>query len=98
MTDVDAALEGQVFDILQRQREAQVQHHHHLDHLGRAVKVAEWFFIRRSSARRRPPAIWADRPDCRAQASEFILQVAEGSPVVRSGFVSGGVALANPPT
>jgi len=32
--DVDAALEGEILDVAQRQREADVQHHHQLDHLG----------------------------------------------------------------
>jgi hypothetical protein len=34
MADVDAALEGEILDVAQRQRVADVQHHHGLDHLG----------------------------------------------------------------
>jgi hypothetical protein len=41
MADVDAALEGEILDIAERQREADLQHHHELDHLGRAVEPAE---------------------------------------------------------
>ena len=35
MADVNAALEQQVFDVAQRQRVADVHHHHEADHLGR---------------------------------------------------------------
>ena len=41
MADVDAALEGEILDIAERQREADLQHRHELDHLGRAVEPAE---------------------------------------------------------
>ena len=41
VANVDAAFERQVLNVAQRQREADVQHHHELDHLRRAVEPAE---------------------------------------------------------
>jgi hypothetical protein len=41
LTDVDTALEQQVLDITQRQRESDVRHHHKADHLGRKIEAAE---------------------------------------------------------
>jgi hypothetical protein len=41
MADVDAAVREQVFNVPQRQRVFDVQHHRQPDHLGRAVEVAE---------------------------------------------------------
>ena len=41
MADVDPALEQQVFQIAQRQRIANVHHHHEADHLGRGVETPE---------------------------------------------------------
>ncbi len=35
MADVDAALEQQVLDVPQRQRETDIHHYHEADHLGR---------------------------------------------------------------
>jgi hypothetical protein len=40
MTNVDAALEQQVFDLAQRQRIADVHHHREANNLGRAVETA----------------------------------------------------------
>jgi len=41
MTDIDAALEQEVLNVSQGQREAHLHLHHEPDHLGRRVKVAE---------------------------------------------------------
>ena len=41
MTDIDATLEQQIFDLPERQRIADVHHHSEADHLGRTVEVAE---------------------------------------------------------
>ena len=41
VANVDPALEQQVLDVAQAQREADVHHHHQADHLGRGVEVAE---------------------------------------------------------
>ena len=42
MADVDATLEQQILDIVQRQREPHLHHDHQGDHLGRRVEVAKW--------------------------------------------------------
>ena len=41
MAQIDAALEQQVLDIAQRQREAHIHQHHQPDHLGRRVEAPE---------------------------------------------------------
>ena len=41
MADVDAALVEKVFDIAQREREPDVQHHRQADDLGRRLEIAE---------------------------------------------------------
>ena len=41
MAKIDAALKQQVFDIAQRQREAEVHHHNKADHLARRVEAAK---------------------------------------------------------
>jgi hypothetical protein len=47
MADVDAALEEQVLDLAQRQRIADIHHHHEADHLGRTVETTERIAHRR---------------------------------------------------
>jgi len=42
MADVDAALEQQILDVPQRERETHVHHHHEADYLWRRVKAAGW--------------------------------------------------------
>jgi hypothetical protein len=62
VTDVDAPLEEQVFDLPQRQRITNIHHHREADHLGRAVEIAEGIAHRRrlrSLARRLKP-IYSD--------------------------------------
>jgi hypothetical protein len=46
VTDVDAPLEEQIFDLPQRQRIVDVHHHHEADHLGRAVETTEGILAR----------------------------------------------------
>jgi hypothetical protein len=41
MADIDSALEQETFDLPQRERIADVEHHRDADHLGRAVEAAE---------------------------------------------------------
>ncbi|WP_454599526.1 hypothetical protein [Qipengyuania sp. SM2507] len=46
VADVDPALRQQVFHVPQRQRKADVHHHHQADYLGRRVEIAKragWF-------------------------------------------------------
>ena len=47
VTDVEAPLEEQIFDLPQRQRIADVHHHREADHLGRAVETTERIAHRR---------------------------------------------------
>ena len=47
VTDVDAPLNEQIFDLPQRQRIADIHHHREADHLGRAVEIAEGISHRR---------------------------------------------------
>ena len=58
VTDVDAPLEQNILDLSQRQRIADVHHHHEADHLGRAVEITEGIAHRRrlgmSPARLKP--------------------------------------------
>ena len=44
VTDVDATFAQDVFDLAERQRIAEVQHHREADHLGRRVETTEWIF------------------------------------------------------
>lgn len=41
MTDIDATLEQQIFDVPQRERIPNIQHHDHADDFGRCMKVAK---------------------------------------------------------
>ena len=41
VANVDTSLEQQIFDLSQRQRVADIHHHHEADDLGRAVEIAE---------------------------------------------------------
>ena len=42
VTDVDATLEQQIFNLPQREGIADVEHHREADHLRRAVEITEW--------------------------------------------------------
>ena len=39
MADLDAALEQEIFDLSQRQRVSDIQHHREADHFGRTVEI-----------------------------------------------------------
>ena len=41
MADLDAALEQEIFDLSQRQRVSDIQHHREADHFGRTVEITE---------------------------------------------------------
>ena len=41
VADIDTALEQQVFDLTERQRIADIQHHRETDNFGRAVEISE---------------------------------------------------------
>ena len=41
IADLDAALEQEVFDLSQRQRVSDIQHHREADHFGRTVEITE---------------------------------------------------------
>ena len=41
IADLDAALEQEVFDLSQRQRVSDTQHHREADHFGRTVEIRE---------------------------------------------------------
>ena len=47
VADVDAPLEQNILDLSQRQRIADIHHHHETDHLGRAVEITEGIAHRR---------------------------------------------------
>jgi hypothetical protein len=47
VTDVEAPLEEQIFDLPQRQRIADIHHHREADHLRRAVETTEGITHRR---------------------------------------------------
>jgi hypothetical protein len=47
VADVDAALEQNILDLSQRQRIADVHHHHEADYLGRTVETTEGIAHRR---------------------------------------------------
>jgi len=47
VADVDAPLEQNILDLSQRQRIADIHHHHEADHLGRAVEITEGIAHRR---------------------------------------------------
>ena len=48
VTDIDAALEQDVFNLAQRQRISNIHHHRQADDLRRRVEIAERIFSRRS--------------------------------------------------
>ena len=58
VTDVEAPLEEQIFDLPQRQRIADIHHHREADDLGRTVEISEGIAHRRrlrmSPARLKP--------------------------------------------
>ena len=43
MANVDAPFEQNVFDLTQRQRIAEIRHHHEADYLRRAIEITEGF-------------------------------------------------------
>jgi hypothetical protein len=47
VADVDAPLVQNILDLSQRQRIADIRHHHEADHLGRAVEITEGIAHRR---------------------------------------------------
>ena len=62
VADVDAPLEQSILNLSQRQRIAEIHHHHEVDHLGRAVEITEGIAHRRrlrNLARRLKP-IYSD--------------------------------------
>jgi hypothetical protein len=48
VTDVEAPLEEQIFDLPQRQRIADIHHHREADDLGRTVEISEGITHRRT--------------------------------------------------
>jgi hypothetical protein len=47
VADIDSPLEQNILDLSQRQRIADIHHHHEADHLGRVVEITERIAYRR---------------------------------------------------
>lgn len=78
MTDVDAALVQQIFDVPQRQGEAYVEHHRQADDLAARPRVLEGVVFRHQKMLRdhpaplnRNPSDKAERAPCRSRSYIF---------------------------